>query len=399
MLPIIFQHVRELAEVNVPAAERDRYKIITPFPPGDPDYADFAVEDLAFNDQPADAVEASKDTLLAYQFFNRTDCLYYDYSYGIKSEDKRLSADICQRFFREAQTSTAGIGFSQSFAERSDAFLNRYKRQTAGTLGDHEFRYSAPAPISWNAEPVVLNPSQIERLKEKAVGVYEDLQSEAGGMVNDLINEIKTSNYSLLSFEFGSFDVIREWMDPRLFDSPDWKFSSGDRTLYGESDAFFTENEVNLCYAQRFYVVRNLKATPAAPTQVAGTDVRDHRQTPRPNIGASGGVAVGRDHRHSPGIHAAGSGTDGARRRLRNGLIQRKIFGIQRALAPAAPAQATLLPRTGFSWSPATPTVPGHWERARSGAPPPSPPADLKPADKPSYKIAAIKCRILFRKP
>ena len=102
MLPIIFQHVRELAEVHAPVAERDRYKLITPFPPSGPDFPDFKEDVLEFGDPPADGDSASLDTIRAYEFFKRTDSLYYDYSYGIASD--YLLSQICQTFFLNAQT-------------------------------------------------------------------------------------------------------------------------------------------------------------------------------------------------------------------------------------------------------------------------------------------------------
>lgn len=390
MLPIILQHVRELAEVHVSEAERDRYKIITPFPPSGPDFPDFAEEELGFSDQPADSAEASEDTLRAYRFFNTTDNLYYDYSYGIKSEDKRLSADICQKFFLEAQTDTSGIAFSASFAERRDAFLNRYKRQTAGTiLGEHEFRYTSPSPVSWSEK--LLNSSEIERLKKKAIAVYEDLQLDNVGFVKALIDEVRSSNYSKIAYEFGSFDVARDWMDPRLFESGEWAFSSGSRVLYGESDPFFVDNDVKLCYAQRFYVIRKYAATPGATPQSERPVVRDHR------VGA---VMDIRAHRRGAGrVRAGESRVDQDRRKVRNALIHEKVKRIDRALAPAAPPEPVPVPkpRAGFVWVPATATVGGHWERVRARSPPH--PAAETPADKSSYKIAAVKCRVLPRTP
>jgi hypothetical protein len=388
MLPHILQHVRELVEAHTSVSERARYKIITPFPPGGPDFADFDPSALVFADPPADAVSASVDTIRAFEFFNRTDSLFYDYSYGIRSDEYFLSR-VCDRFFRNAQLATEDVSFTTRFAEKRDAFLNRYLRSTVGDQGRFDFRYTALTPIAWNAEPVVLNAAEVERLKRKAIEVYEDLQLEASGFMDALIGEIRASDYSEIRYHFGSFDVIREWMDPQLFESRDWTFSPGGRALYGENDPYFTENDVKLCFAQRYYLIRSYTATrPASPTPVR-PHVRDHRR-------GAGGPAI-RVHHTEPLIGTAVRDTshtavDVRRRQLRSHLIGKRVARLEAgapAIAGTAVDAAGTRPR--HVWIPATATVPAHWERAPAGtSTTPHPDAPTT-----SYKIAAVKCRVI----
>ena len=204
MLPVILQHVRELAEVHIGAPERDRNKIITPFPPIGPDFPEFQADDLGFRDVPPDGGAAALDTVHAFEFFKRTDSLYYDYSYGIKSEEFRLS-HVCDRFFAAAQARDNDPGFEMPFARTREAFQNRYNRVTSGDLGNLPFKYTALSPISWNPEPVTLNAVEVERLKQKAIAVYEDLDPGSVGFLNSLIDEVKASNYSSISYELGFF--------------------------------------------------------------------------------------------------------------------------------------------------------------------------------------------------
>ena len=409
MLPVILQHVRELAEVHIGAPERDRNKIITPFPPIGPDFPEVQADDLAFRDVPPDAVSASVDTLHAHDFFKRTDGLYYDYSYGIKSEEFRLS-QICERFFAAAQARDNDPGFETPFARTRDAFQNRYNRVTSGDLGNLPFKYTSLSPVSWNPEPVVLGVTEIERLKQKAIAVYEDLDPGSVGFLNSLIDEVKASNYSSISYELGFFDVVREWMDPGLFESPHWAFPSGTRTLYGEGDPTFADNAVKLCYAQRFYVIRNNRATePPGPPPPPPPEVRDHRRVflrgavLRDRLTA---VRVGGSPAATAVAVAPDAGSDVLRRRaIRNTLIHRKVESFAAlpttvATLPTAVLTAEVAPppRAGFVWVPATAAVPGHWERERAGGTP-QPLPDPPPPVKPGLRIAAVKCRLLARTP
>jgi hypothetical protein len=407
MLPVILQHVRELAEVHVGALERDRNKIITPFPPIGPDFPEVQADDLEFRDVPPDAVSASQDTLRAHDFFSRTDSLYYDYSYGIKSEEFRLSK-VCENYFGGARGSDGDTGFETSLTRMRDAFERRYNRQTSGDLGNLPFKYTSPSPIAWNPEPVVLGAAEIERLKQKAVAVYEDLRDDGSvDFLNSLIDEVKASNYSSISYEFGFFDVVREWVDPGLFENPHWAFPSGTRTLYGEGNPTFADNTVKLCYAQRFYVIRNNRATePPGPPPPPPPEVRDHRRIlmdRRVLLGRTAAVRV------AGGPAAAVAVRDVApdalrRRAVRNTLIHRKVASFA-ALPTAvatfhttvATAEVAPPPRAGFVWVPATGATPGHWERERARGPHPEP--DPPPPVKPGYRIAALKCRLLAQTP
>ena len=390
MLPIILQHVRELAEVHVAAPERDRYKIITPFPPAGQDFPEFQDDDLAFRDLPPDAPTASLDSLHAYEFFKRTDSLYYDYSYGIRSEEFALSR-ICERFFGSAVPSGGDVAFDAPFGEQKSAFT-RLKRVTSGDLGNLPFRYTSLSPVSWNRDRVVLGSTEIERLKQKALAVYEDLEPGTVGFLNALIEEVKAANFASIEYDFGFFDVIREWMDPRLFESTDWSFPWGNRTLYGEGDSTFANNAVKLCYAQRYYVVRSYTGTVRTTPPPEPPEVRDHGMrrlvVDRGRLHRLGAVAVREAPAATEVIEAP---VDLHRRALRNVLIHRK------AIALGAPAVvAPVAPRAGFVWVPATASVPGHWERARAGAPAPVPDP---PAPKAGYTVAALKCRLVAPTP
>jgi hypothetical protein len=365
MLPIIFQHVRELAEAHSAVAENGRYKIITPFPPSGGDWPDFRKETLTFGEPPAEGDSASEDTLRAYEFYKSTDNLYYDYSYGIKSDEYFLS-QICHKFFLNAQPDTTDISFRTLFAEKKDAFLNKYLRSTAGDLGRYDFRYTSPSPLSWNADKIKLNSSETERLKAKATSLYEDLELEHLPFVKSLIDDIKSSAYSAVEYEFGFFDVIREWVNPHLFEGK-WAFSSGSNVLYGEADPFLANNgDVKLCYAQRFYLVKNYAAT----QMVSPLPVREHR------------FEVTDDDRR-PGLH---------RRKVRNELIGLRVAKMWNPPKPMDAPMPVPQPRPGFVWIPATGAVPGHWERERAGGLP-------QPAHDSRYKVAAIRCRVLPPKP
>lgn len=390
MLPIILQHVRELAEVHSAAAERERYKIITPFPPGGGnDFPDFDEQALTFGDPPSDRAAASTDTIHAFDFFNRTDQLYYDYSYGVKSDDYHLS-DICQKFYLNAQTDAADLDFRTSFDDKKDAFLNKYRRFTAGDLGQLDFRYTTLSPIAWKAERVVLDSSEIERLKAKALTVYEDLEPDDIGFVSSLIEDVRSASYSAIQYDFGFFDVIREWIDPPLFESPGWSFSSGSRALYGETDPFFAGNDVKLCFAHRFYLVRNCAATASVSPLPPPPTVRDHRaplleHRRRVDATAIRGVMLHGDVGATP--------VDEHRRKLRNELIGVRVARIVRDLEPAELPTPVPAPRAGYVWIPPTASVPGHWERERAGARPE--PTAEPVVESARYKIAAVKCRIL----
>ena len=388
MLPLILQHVRELVELQLAASESSRYKIITPFPPTSPDFADFDDDALTFGDPPETGDSASRDTVRAFEFFNRTDYLYYDYSYGIRSEDYRLSS-LSRRFFSNALPTAGDAEFDVNFKEKKDAFERRYLRSTVGDLGKYDFRYTSPSAVSWYAERIVLPPAEVQRMKDKTIAVYQDLDVGASGLVDALVASIASIHYRSVSYDLGSVDVIREWMDPRLLEHPNWAFPSGNRQLYGEGDPVFASDAapVKLCYAQRFYLLRNCHAEqepPKPPT--GGVTVRDHRDDVDP------------------------------RRRTRDRLIARKLAPFDEAATAAmitAMPSATVVPpvaevstvgttspeaRPGFVWVPPTATTPGHWERERAHPdPPPEPPPP--PPHPPTYRIGALMCRLLAPRP
>jgi hypothetical protein len=375
MLPLILQHVRELLEAHSGVAESGRYKIITPFPPDGPDFAAFEASGIDFGDPPRSGDSASQDTIRAFEFFNRTDKLYYDYSYGTKYEDYLLS-NMCQRFYLNAQTTVEDTDFTTTFTEKRNAYLNKYLRSTAGDLGNYDFRYASLSPVSWQTEKIVINTAETERLKLKAIKLYEDLGLANVDFVKSLIETIRSSSYAAIEYDFGFFDVIREWFDPHLLEAKKWTFPGGDRTLYGETDPTFAEKDVKLCCAQRFYLVRNCVATAAPPPTTPV--IRDDRgSTDWRKVVVGGG-----------GVRVTGGGTiRDHRRKVRNGLIQQRL---------AVNAMEALEARPGFVWVPATATVPGHWERERAGGRP-GPTVSTVPST--TYRIAALRCRIIPQRP
>lgn len=392
MLPIIFQHVREFAEIHSGTAESNRYKLITPFPPVGNDFKDFIKENLEFTDPQSDAALAGLDTIHAYDFFKETDNLYYDYSYGIKSQDYLLS-HICGTFYRGAVfADTEDTNFIESFAEKKDAFLRKYERFTVGELGQFPFRYTSLSPIQWIKVNFAITLEEIKRLKEKTLAVYKDVEISNKDFINSLITEINAQHYSKIEYDLGFFDVIREWIDPQLFESNKWKFNTDAKVLYGENDPYFEANEVRLCYAQRFYIIKNYSAVVDSPSPPI---IRDHR-------GTSGGVTVTRNPRNRPVIRdhrRSGQIRDHLFRRVvRNNLLESQISRFELQTKPIATTGRVPSPREGFVWVEATSSVPGHWERQKAGTTNPVTTPDNSANDS-IYKIAAVKCRIIPRKP
>ncbi len=413
MLAIILQHVRELAEAHFPPAERDRFKLITPFPPTGGDFPDFLQDDLVFGDPPADTASAIEDTQHGYDFFTRTDGMYYDLSYGTRSE-YRLSR-ICEDFYLKAQPKPDDPAFDAWFSEKQDAF-RLYSRNVVGTLSRDPFKYTSLTAMAWNADKIVLDASEVARLREKAILLYEDLDPEGSDFIQKLIEDLRAADYERVEYEFGYFDVIREWVDARLFEHTGWAFPDGKRALYGDQDPSFAPNsDLQLCFAQRFYLVRNHLATPKAGVPVLTPMLRDHRVetvgppmlgTPVSATGSPGGVLVSEpasvhDHRNADSVAAVAS-----RRTLRNSLIRRRIEAAaidaasldagQVTTIDSALAQPTPAPRAGYVWIGAHGDVAGRWERERAGAAPPPPAEPSPPA---SYKVAAVKCRVISPMP
>jgi len=389
LLPLVLQHVRELAETHTGLAGNQRYKIVTPFPPVLNDFPDFQKDQLDFRDPQSDPLAAQSDTNEAFDFYRNTDYLYFDYSYGIKTEEPSLT-QICDEFFRNSiPVNSDDSVFSASFSEKKFAFIERCRRQTVpqGT----PFIYTSYSPIKWETNRVVITADAVNRLKEKALAVYADVGNN-NEQIKFLLAQIKGASYSRIEYDFGFFDVMREWFDPLLLESRNWKFSADGKVLYGANDPKFEANDVKLCYAQRFYVVKNCSGTPVPPTGTGQPPiVRDHRPraNPRPNPTPAPAGGRVRDHRRK------------AARNLLLGLVlDRTASSIHAgsnvpAHAPAiAAAAAPQPPRPGFVWVPATDTVPGHWEGARKSTPPVTPDPNTE-----KYKVAAVLCRVIPRKP
>lgn len=379
LLPLVLQHVRELAETHTGLSVNKQYKIVTPFPPVFNDFPDFQKDQLDFRDPKTDPLAAQSDTNEAFDFYRNTDYLYYDYSYGIKTEEPSLT-QICDEFFRNSvPVDSDDTSFSESFTEKKFAFVEKCRRQTVPQATP--FIYTSYSPIKWEANKVVITAEAVNRLKEKALAVYADVGS-TNEHINFLLAQIKGASYSRIEYDFGFFDVVREWFDPALLESPNWKFSNDGRVLYGANDPKFEANDVKLCYAQRFYVVKNLSGTPTPPVMGQPPIIRDHRRKETPPN--TGGARV-RDHR---------------RKVERNLLLDRKVSSIHAALNVAAQppvisaAAAAQPPAPGFVWVPATDTVPGHWEGARKPKPPITPDPNTE-----KYKVAAVLCRVIPRKP
>jgi len=380
LLPLVLQHVRELAETHTGLTGNKHYKIVTPFPPVFNDFPDFQKDQLDFRDAQLDPIAAQSDTNEAFDFYRNTDSLYYDYSYGLKTEEPTLT-QICDEFFlNSVPVNTDDTKFSASFAEKKFAFLQKCRRETVPQATP--FIYTSYSPIKWEANRVVITAEAVNRLKEKALAVYADVDSSNEHIIF-LLAQIKAASYSSIEYDFGFFDVVREWFDPALLESRNWKFRTDSKVLYGANDPKFEANEVKLCYAQRFYVVKNYSGTPV-PQPATGQPpiIRDHR---RNENRANTEVARVRDHRTV----------------MRNRLLARKFAAMHavRRVPAHAPAitgvAAPQPPAPGFVFVPATATVPGHWEGVRAKKNPPVTP-DPNTA---RYKVAAVLCRIIPRQP
>ena len=299
ILPIIFQHARELADLQMGVTESEHHKIITPFPPEGNEFLDFNKDDLEFADPETDSQSAIRDTSRANEYFLRTDNLVLDFSYGIPTEEYRLSR-VCQKFYSQAvpKDSPDSADFRERFSAKKGSFL-KSKRTTVGDLGNIDFVYTYYSPIQWSRQ--ALNENDIARLQQKALDVYGNLGIQSP-VLDALVADIKSVSlcYSQIQYDFGFFEVVRDWADPELFESNHWSFAADGDVLYGEGNSSFDENNVNLLYATRLYVIRNYSGTPkqhnATPETTifmpqGGIEVRDHRSQPPP----SGQV---RDHRH-----------------------------------------------------------------------------------------------------
>jgi hypothetical protein len=283
ILPIIFQHARELAELQIAVTEKERHKIITPFPPEGNEFLDFNKEDLQFGDSQNDSELARIDTSKAHEYFLRTDNLILDFSYAIPSEEYRLSR-VCEKFYSQAvaKDSPDSAGFTANFSAKKASFL-KSKRSTVGDLGQTDFLYTYYSAIQWSQQ--TLDGGDIDRLTQKALDVYGNLGIQ-NPILDALVSDVKSIPlcYSKLQYEFGFFDIVRDWADPELFESNQWSFANDKDVLFGEANDSPDGESINFMYATRLYVIRNYSGTPKEYTaSQAGTEVRDHR---------AGGVAV-----------------------------------------------------------------------------------------------------------
>jgi hypothetical protein len=294
ILPIIFQHARELAELQIALTEKERHKIITPFPPEGNEFLDFNKEDLEFGDPQSDSELAIRDTSKAHEYFLRTDNLMLDFSYAIPSEEYTLSR-VCEKFYSQAipKDSPDSAGFSESFSDKKGLF-RKSKRITVGDLGQIEFLYTYYSPIQWSQQ--TLDGNDIARLQQKALDVYGSLGIQSP-ILDALVSDIKSISlcYSKLQYEFGFFDIVRDWVDPALFENNQWSFANDKDVLFGESNNSADEDNVHCMYATRLYVIRKYSGTPKEySASQAGMDVRDHRP--------GGGAVISSTHKNlAPG--------------------------------------------------------------------------------------------------
>lgn len=356
VLPLVLQHVRELAEAQLPATDH-RYKIITPFPPVFNDFGDFMKDNLGFSDPEGDGEAARRDAWNAYQFFLETDGLYYDYSYGIRSPDYSLS-QVCEKFVQDAvYTEPVDLSFKAAFEAQKAIFLHRFKRTTVADLGHYDFYYVAPGLIHWNSGQITVDDSNCARLKAKVLALYGGIENPGNDYLQELMGEIGAVSYAKITYDYGFFDVTRAWLDPKLFENSGWKFGTEQEALYGANDPDFQAEEVRLCFAQRYYVIKNYGGT--RTESAMGAVVLN----PVPSL-----ITV-RDHR----------------------VVVRDML-LKRTLTQAQQIKLISDGRAGYVW------VDDHWERERANGPLPSAPLPVIEEDS-IYKIAAVKCRLIPWKP
>jgi hypothetical protein len=349
LVPYILQHVRELAEAQMSPGLKTNSKIITPFPPDLNDFPGFALSDLEFADPETDADIKKNDTWNANNFFISTDSLYYDFSYGLKAPEYSLS-QVCAHFLAGAQfTETATDTFKAGFQEMKNAF-ERYGRSTIGDLGTIDFYYTFPSPIRWYPR-IKLTGAEVDRMKAKAIEVYSALEQTA--FLDALIKEINATAYTGIEYDLGYFDVNRRWINSSLFDAGGWTLARGDDALYGAGDQDFSEGNAKLCYAQRFYVMKEYTGVekPSTPVPVLRPTIRVHDR----------------------------------RTVLRNTQLFKRIPTVLTHTITTQPARA------GYIW------VKDHWERARAIGPKPATPVVEPPV--PVYKVVAVVARNIPWKP
>lgn len=396
ILPITFQHVRAIATQNLGGQLNKNFKIITPFPPIGNDFGDFKLDDLEFNDTQLETEGAAKDSYNAYEFSLRTDKLYYNFSYGIISQDYYLS-QVCKRFYGETMNINAvSSDFLNNYNEKKHNYLVRLQRQTVGNLGKIDFPYVSLSQISWNNKITILK-NEIDKLKKEVILVYDEVRNADETFTKARIEEIKMLSYSKIEFDLGYFDVIRGWIDPQLFEDNSWKLNSGDSALYGENDPDFLNTDVRLCYAHRYYVIRKYigHSIPIEYSDLKKFDdfiisVRDRRSTGIKPLNS----AAADDKRTT---------TAGDKRiEKRNSFLSKNINhhksennkSTDNIIVKSLNFSDTS--PSGYVWIPATSSVPGHYIRNRTS----SKPEGNNPVSIDNMiKIAAVIGRVIPWKP
>ena len=377
LLPLIFQHVRELADLQASPADGDRYKTITPFPPEGNDFGSFAPEDMEFTDAQSDAELAKKDAQKANEYFLKTDSLIFDYSYGRKSEDFTLST-VCDKFYAQAlvRDNFAVNDFVDRLNEKRDAFKMSL-RSTVADLAQMHYRFTSYSPVQWTK--IALDDKDIERLQQKCLVVYGDLGIESP-VLDALVSDIHSISlcYSKVEYEFGYFDVLRNWIDPTLLERPEWMFASANEVIYGKPNDFFEENGISLMYAKRYFVVRNVKGS-----------VKEHQ----------GGKQLAKPLPVAHDLRAATSSVNPKRLAWRNTLLSAKLNLLLKAATTVKKFEMPQKPVGNglYNWILERNGVPAHWERVRANKEDPN--RTKEETEAINYRIAAIKCRALPRKP
>ncbi len=386
LLPVIYQHVREAAELQISVLEREHSKIITPFPPEGNDFLDISDEDLQFADAQNDGDAARIDTLKALEFFQRNDNLILDFSYGVKSEDYLLST-VFSKFYGQAITDDTpdAAWFSQQFRDKKEIFRKSW-RKTVGDLGGIDFPYVYYSPIQWSK--VELDEAEINRLQQKSLDVYGSLDIQSP-LLNAIVEGIKSVSlcYYKIYYEIGYFDVVRDWASPELLESSYWNLPGEGAALFGEGNAAIDEQKIEFLYATRCYIIRKYRGLPKLHT--FGEGIRNFPALAKPLI---------LDHRATV-VDMPIPAVNPERAAIRNVFLQRKLNALTTSQPVVKSDTAPTAPAGGGSylWVLEKGGVAAHWERPR--ADPEADPNRGTISDSGStYKIAAVKCRTLPRK-
>ena len=189
----------------------------------------------------------------------------------------------------------AGVAFGQRLSAMSESFRHN-RHALSASQGDPEFRYTYYSPIQWT--PQTLDSDEIARLQQKTLDVYGGLDVEPSrgrAELDALLSRVKSVSlcYSKLQYELGSFEILRDWVDPELFDSDQWSFADPNDVLVGDPTV---PHNVGFMYATRLYVVRNYFGT---PREYSGTTMAGG-STPDGGVGSTSSTGpIVRDHRGS----------------------------------------------------------------------------------------------------